>query len=224
MPDKLRRLLQSHEFLDRALKEYGAAMAAADAENLRADRARVFNELVEHTSADPRVTIAQISFLMAGLAALSANSAEAQRLRAACTHHVERLAGPALSQEQYGLLDSMTDRVGIYDRNYRYVFTNKANAAFHGRRQSEFIGLPSWTVVGQECFETVTRPKLDACFAGRSVTFVAGESDGAASTIYSVRYDPIRDRSGGVTSALVVARDVTSLAVRSEMDWPLPDE
>lgn len=240
MAEKLRRLLKSHDFLHRALSEYGKVLSTADAQNLRIERDRIFLELVHHRSEDTRVTVAQLKFLLTSMAALGPGSKEYKRLNASCLAHLDRLAAqlnvgdrqpqgtapppakdvPGKSARRvpkldYRLLDSLTDRAGVYDRNYCFVFSNRANAEFHGRPQSDFVGLSALELLGEKRFMSA-KPHLDRCFQGHTVSFRAVQ--GKLARHYAVRYDPIRDRTGAVTFILATASDITQLVRPDEVN------
>jgi PAS domain-containing protein len=250
MMDELRRLLKSHDFLSRALEEHGNALNRVDADNLRRERERVFFELVNFTSSHPQVTLAQMRFLLSGLADLASDPEQADFLRLACQQTAERLANdmlqqdptrlsllalqatergvgataPSISPQEAWLLDSMADRAFVYDRDYRYVFTNKANAGFHRKAAADFVGRPSHTIVGDKCFKELTKPTLDKCFAGRSLAFAASHRVGTKMLVYAASVDPVRDARGDVVSAMIVCRDVTRYSVPADIVWPGPDD
>jgi len=77
MPDNLRRLLKSHDFLENALTTYGKSMTAMDAVRLQQEKDHVFLELLAHASTDPRITLAQINFFVATLASLAKHPSDA---------------------------------------------------------------------------------------------------------------------------------------------------
>jgi PAS domain-containing protein len=246
MPEEVRRLLQSHKFLELALADHGARLSPRDAENLRSERDRMFLKLVIHKSDNPRVTLAQLNFLQSALAEQPADRTQAALLRQACADVSARLAAQAEAEKkrsaallksaqivdpafreptaigpaQFAVLDCMVDRAAILDRDYRYVFTNAANADFYGVPQQDFVSRPIATVIGTPCFEALAKPHYDTSFAGKSHSIIVAHDSRRGFIHYSISYDPIRDRSGAVTSALVVARDVTSLGIETPLVWP----
>ena len=236
MPDELRRMLTSYEFLDRALGEHGAALPAADADKLRSERDEVFLDLLRYSSADPRITLAQIDLLLASLTELASEPGRARMLSKACRTTAARLASqiqrqtargpaPGISPQEAALLDSLPDRASLYDRDYRFIFTNRANAAFHGIAAADFVGRPCWSIVGARCFEELAKPSIDACIAGRPVSMVATHRAGGRLLTYAVTLDPVRNDAGNVVSTLIVARDVSGLSVDTpKVVWPAPGE
>jgi hypothetical protein len=250
MLDELRRLLQSYDFLHRALEDHGDTLCSLAADKIRLERDRLFVELVNYNSSEPQVTLAQIRFFLAGLADLASDPEQAEILRQACLSAAERLAGdivqqdqvcqsfvplpairppvptvkPYLSLQDVWLLNSTSDRTSIIGRDYRYLFTNKANAAFHKMPAADFVGRPSHTIVGDKCFRDLTKPSLDECFAGHALAFAVSHRAGKKMITYASSVEPIRDAGGDVVAALISAKDVTRYAVRADRVWPGRDE
>lgn len=237
MPDKLKRLLKSHEFVHRALVDHHRSLAPADVARLERERDALFLELVTFTSTDPRVTLAQVRFLLTSLAAIASNPDQAELLRSACLEAVDRLitdtrTRPALQEqtlensrptERYPpqqtreLLDGLTDRVGIADRDYRYVFANRANASFYGIPQAEMERLPIASVVGSSVFSVFTKPNLDLCFEGQSISRYVRFHCRLKPRVSSTRLDPIHDQNGTVRWVIVTIRDVSGILIPSEL-------
>jgi PAS domain S-box-containing protein len=249
MPDDLHRLLKTYDFLQSALDTHGPTMRPSDKERLRLERDALFLDLISHQSSNPRVTAAQIAMFASTLAAMAAGPGDAELLRKACTDATDRLVrqieqqtkelklgalartcptpgklgSPQPGEQTTRIFDSMADRIAVFDRDYRYIFTNKSNADFHGRDAGSFVQQPSWSVVGAKCFEELAKHNIDSCFAGRSTSHVARHDAKGRSFIYLISCDPLTDAAGRVTSALLMARDVSHLAIEPSVVWPSPD-
>lgn len=250
MPDKLRRILQTHDFLDRALREHGDQLAGRDVTQLRVERDRTFLQLLSHISTDRRVTLAQLNCIISALAELARNAPEAVVLERACLDIARRLADQVVEQERvdrttlekrggslggpvptgplnpqtFAVLDAMPDRVGIYDSDYRFVFTNTANARFHGKQPSDFVGRPSWSMIGTTCFAKFTKPAVDKVLAGRRISSLARQGVGEQERTYSVSFDRVRSLVDGKDCVLVISRDVTALGLSTDIVVPMPGE
>jgi PAS domain-containing protein len=252
MSGVLRRLLQTHQFIDRALQMHGNQLAHQDREQLRKERDGIMLDLIKHKSSEPQVTLAQFRILLSSLVEMCEDKQLAAELGRTGLETAERLvrqsnrirtmaAGAATPQRQStggsrmrkarsattttlnvstaNLLDSMQDRVAVYDRDYRYVFTNRANADFYGENAQDFIGRPSWEQVGSTVFERLGKPHIDMCFSGRSLTHITRLETPDKMVNYHITYDPLRDDRGTIVSALVIARDITHLDVPSDYVW-----
>lgn len=107
-----------------------------------------------------------------------------------------------------------TDRISVVGTDFRYKFTNAANAAYYGRQPEEFIGLHVSDLIGGERFGGRAKAHFEACFAGRSVEYEHELVDAEGETRFvRVRMDPYRGADGTVNAAIVVLRDVTSASL-----------
>jgi PAS domain-containing protein len=231
MSNQLPRLLKSYEFLRSGRNIHGGKLPPGDAKGLDGSIDRLFLDILTHVSDDPRVTMAQVRFLLTSMADLIPDAEKHEALGAACQRHLNRLDvhfaprpvnPPIAAPLQYRYLDSMRDRVAVVDAAYRYVYTNKANADFHGSDTSSFIGRPNWQVIGQRYFELFNKPRFDACFAGQSDSYIAAHPLRDPSKLHAVNVDPVLDDTGQITSILVICRDVSGLRVPAELITPMP--
>lgn len=244
MLDELRRLLKLYEFYDQSLSagaEQARKAKTSELQSLvRRQRDSVLLKIVTFSSADPRVTALQIRFLLGCLGSLASDEALADVLREACIRHVEDLAvaakgsdPPAHSPElrlhgrrrqsghiwrpdDFVCLDSLSDRAAVFDRDYRYVTMNLANAEFHKTGTDAFRGRGHWDVMGNEFFERISKPKFDACLAGQPSEFFANKF-ARNGEIFWLRLSPVRDTADAVVGVLAVACDVSALDIPSNM-------
>lgn len=232
MPQTLARLLESYAFLQSALKDHRFQMAADQINDFERRLDRTFLEILKHSSAEPRVTITQLRFLMTQLVGMAADPDRAAALRTLCQQHLDHLAAalatapapsPALAHpgHEYAYLDSLRDRVALIGRDYRYKFTNAANANYHNETQQSFVGRPNWLLVSDNYFETVSKPRFDACFAGETRSFVSAHQHSNPARLFAVNFDPVRNAIGEVEAVMVSCRDVTGLEVPTELVIPL---
>ncbi len=219
MPDQLLRMLRSHEFLLRSLEDHAPDLTPSQRAELQHRIDGVFLDILSHETADPRITLAQVRFLLDNVLKMVANPDKGRALHELCTRHFARLeekiafrpAPPEPPQSrEFAYLDSLSDRVAIVDTCYRYVFTNKANLEFHGKTMHDFIGRPNWEFVGWKFFEQTNKARWDACAAGRPQYFSAPHPKGDPDVIFSVKMEPITGEDGRIGSTLVVARDIST--------------
>lgn len=69
------------------------------------------------------------------------------------------------------LLDSMEERIAVVGLDYRYIYTNKRNAEFHGKSPSDFVGKHLRDMIETDRFRDRAKPKLDMCFSGETVQY-----------------------------------------------------
>ncbi|NTJ67040.1 PAS domain-containing protein [Agrobacterium rhizogenes] len=101
-----------------------------------------------------------------------ANEAAGEVLRAFSSEKVDR--DDAFGFEEGSvlndvILDSLPDRVAVVTRDYRYLYSNAANAEFLKSKPMELVGRHISEFVGAEDFESSLKAKLDACFTGEKV-------------------------------------------------------
>jgi hypothetical protein len=227
----LHRLLMSHEFLTRALHEHRSKLSQRDSVGLKSRIDRLFLDILQHASDDSRVTLAQVRFLLSNLVELVDEKEKAIVLRELCQHHLDRLvehikpqpAPPSLPppSDDFRYLNSLSDRVAVIDAEYRYVFTNCANAAFHSMAAADFVGCPNWQIVGERYFERHNKARFDSCFAGGSRTIFSKHPQGDPTKIYSAKYEPVRNPDGSIYACLVTSREVSDLPIPAEFITPL---
>jgi diguanylate cyclase (GGDEF)-like protein/PAS domain S-box-containing protein len=109
------------------------------------------------------------------------------------------------------IVRQIADRIALVGRDFIYRFANAANAAFYGMTPNEMIGVHVRDLIGAERFEGRARARFERCFAGESVEYeYALSQTSGVDTYVRIRMDPYRDRTGQVTGALLVLRDVTA--------------
>lgn len=230
MPLNIARLLKTYEFLQTSLSDHRHQMAAVQVAEFERKLDRIFVEIVRYSSREPRVTIAQLRFLMMQLVSLAGSAERASALRTVCQQHLDQLAAmlapdpppPACHPTyQHAYLDSLRDRVALIDRDYRYQFTNRANADYHHQAQENFVGRPNWLMVSDAYFAGVTKPRFDACFVGESSSFISAHQAMTPRKLFAVNVDPVRDATGEINAIMVSCRDITGLDVPEELIIPL---
>lgn len=108
------------------------------------------------------------------------------------------------------IVQQMSDRFAVIDRDFRYLLTNESNARWHGRPAEEFVGRRVEEFVDAERFAVGLRPALQRCFAGETVDLDLDiDGLGGESLIVAARVEPFRRVDGEVDAALVTLRDVT---------------
>jgi len=107
------------------------------------------------------------------------------------------------------ILDSLPDRVIVVTRDYRYLYSNAANAAYRKMKPIELIGRHIKEFIGTERFELTTKQMIDACFTGENVDYICGK-DTAETTDVALRcrMAPLRDDKGYIFAAMLTLQDV----------------
>lgn len=243
MIDPLPRLLKSYEFLHAALTAHSDKMAANEIAELRKERDRTFAEIMSHSSLDARVTAAQLRFILDNLRELASDPGLLPAVERMSKRHLDRIVEqlqprtPAESTSRrvaptprkstfdaarLRYFDFLSDRVSVIDRRFHYIFTNTANARFHGEAASDFVGRPNWLVAGEAFFEQISQPRIERCLEGYSEVCIC-RNPNCESMILSARFEPAYDECGKVAGVIIVSRDVTNLGIAESKILALRD-
>jgi PAS domain-containing protein len=239
MTDTLPGLLRSYEFLNLALINHGSRMVAYESRRLRAERARIFKEIVAHSSSNVRITMAQLRFIIQNLPFIASEDPDLlPAFTEMAARHLDDIAlhlptgplpvcvgaaGGISDAARFESFDNLSDRIGIVGKDYRYIFTNASNARFHGKSQRSFLGRPIWTMTGERFFERINRPRMERVFAGHSDTCCC-RNPKWASVLQLVTFDPLRDEDGNVAGVVIVSRDVSHLPIPETLIATLDEE
>ncbi|WP_417769628.1 putative bifunctional diguanylate cyclase/phosphodiesterase [Stappia sp.] len=110
-----------------------------------------------------------------------------------------------------------TDRISVIGTDFRYLFTNAANGAFHRRPVQDFIGRHVRAIIGEEAFDLRARSKFEACFAGHTIEYEYELLDSEGVTrVMRARMDPYRNSEREVSAAILVLRDITAASMMAK--------
>jgi PAS domain-containing protein len=231
MSSNIRRLLERYTSLVAAARNRTADFAASELAAINREADQALTHLIAHDPVDRVELAAKLDAMISALAGLSEHPA-GRELSKMASAHVDRLSrfteaarrssplGPGLA----ALLDQCTDRVAMVDRQYRYIMVNRSNARFHSRDVNDFQAKAVWSIVGDACFERLSKPRIDSCLAGERVAcFTRWRLPGGQRT-FSIRMDPVVDDRGLIEAVIAVARDVSDKGVLKSaiLDVPLP--
>ncbi|WP_420410195.1 PAS domain-containing protein [Hoeflea sp.] len=103
------------------------------------------------------------------------------------------------------LLDSLGERIAVVGLDYRYIYTNKRNADFHGKSPSHFVGKHLGEMIDPARFDDRAKPKLDKCFSGETVEYSYRIAD-LVGQMFEVdcRMTPFVGPDGEIAGAVIV--------------------
>ncbi|MGD2200729.1 MAG: GAF domain-containing protein, partial [Candidatus Bathyarchaeota archaeon] len=109
-------------------------------------------------------------------------------------------------QEKTMILDGMMDLMSLKDKDYRYIWVNRALA--------DSIGSTPEALVGKICYEATYGRKEPCEGCGLDEVFESGEGrhdlvTGEDGRVFDAWLEPIKDESGNTVSVLETAREVT---------------
>ena len=127
------------------------------------------------------------------------DASEVERLRQMITHY-ERL------------LAAIPDFVSVVGRDFVYRDVNRAYLEAYLKRREGIVGHTVAELLGQERFETLSRPRLERCFRGEHTLYQAWfELPNGGRRFMNVSYTPYLEPDGSISGAVVSARDITEL-------------
>lgn len=113
------------------------------------------------------------------------------------------------------ILDNSTNRVTVFDRNYRFLVWNKRCEQIHGRRKEE--------VVGKTIFEMFPGIEKSPVFMEAQERSIKGEyvhvpvvEDGYTGAYLELFYVPLKNETGDTYAVLNIMHDVTNYVKNAE--------
>lgn len=107
------------------------------------------------------------------------------------------------------LLSLTQDSVALIDRQFRYLYANKAHCDSLGVTSGQLLGNTSRDILGAEVFDRVLRPKLTQCLTGEQVSFAAWFDLAEGKRYRDVTFTPYVDDDGQISGVAVFTRDLT---------------
>lgn len=103
------------------------------------------------------------------------------------------------------ILDSLQERVAVFDLDYRYIYCNQRNAEFHNKRPSDFIGRHLLDMIDHNRFQARAKPRIDQCFGGArlSYTYEAADAHGRMFEI-NCRMTPLTGPGNAIAGAVLI--------------------
>lgn len=233
MSCKLNRLIKTYAFLTDCLNTDHYRMSPAFAKDVERRICETLRAIVSLEPSDAGEAVAQTRVVIGELSRTDSDRELADYLKSVCGDHLARfevqVAVPApaslssLVPNDWSCFDLMTERVGVLDRQYRYLFTNKANADFHRVDAGVFLGVPNYAVVGDDYFR-IHKSRFDACLAGQRLTTYSGHPLADQERVFSNTLAPAYDTEGRVVAAIVTSREVPRASVPPGLILPTPTE
>ncbi|WP_083338480.1 PAS domain-containing protein [Ensifer sp. LCM 4579] len=105
------------------------------------------------------------------------------------------------------ILDSFPDRIAVITPDYRYLYTNRANACHLGSKPIDLIGRHVVEFIGLQRFEQRVKSCLDRCFAGEIVDYSFAKAVGGSTVLVRCRMTPCLSSKGKVIGAILVIQE-----------------
>ncbi|MBB4066968.1 PAS domain-containing protein [Gellertiella hungarica] len=106
------------------------------------------------------------------------------------------------------LLESLSNRVSVVAPDYRFVFTNEANAVALHRKPEELLGRHVGEFIGLHRFVQGLKERLDRCFAGEIVDYTYADQMGGRTVVIRTRLSPYYASNSVLIGALLVTEEL----------------
>lgn len=104
-----------------------------------------------------------------------------------------------------------TEAMSIVGLDFRFIWSNPANARTWGFTAENIVGKHLVDVIGERGFLDRAKPNLERCFAGEQVEYhFAHMSENGDIAYFDLNCVPFRNSTGEVIAAAVTRRDVTT--------------
>lgn len=125
------------------------------------------------------------------------------------TEPLQKQADEVLQQYKRAVEGSM-DIMAAVDKDYTYLFANKAYLERHKLNEEQVIGRHFGEVVGEQYFENDLKPYMDKCLNGEMVHFETVYSYPEKGKCFMETWCyPLRDDDGEIKGVVGLARDIT---------------
>lgn len=104
------------------------------------------------------------------------------------------------------ILESLPDRVAVITTDYRYLYSNSANALHLNEKPIDLVGRHLIEFIGIQRFESRVKRHLDRCFAGETIEYNYISSRSSAG-VTRCRMAPCRSNAKTVIGAILMLQD-----------------
>ncbi len=120
----------------------------------------------------------------------------------------------ALSESEWKyrtLVESAGESIATIDRDGAYLFMNKTGAERAGAKPEDYIGKTMWDMFPKEIADQQMDYVRKVIDAGEGMNVTMWTEFQGQPRLYNATVEPLRDDSGKVVAAMIIARDITDI-------------
>ncbi len=106
------------------------------------------------------------------------------------------------------ILNCMPDRIAVITTDYRYLYTNPANAERLNERPMDLVGRHIVEFVGFRRFEQRVKPNLDRCFCGEMIDYTFAKDLNSHTVVVRCRMTPCKSNTGKIIGAILTLQEI----------------
>ncbi len=109
------------------------------------------------------------------------------------------------------ILDVISEPTSLVNKNYEYVFVNKAYSNYFQKKPENIIGRKVIELVGSENFNKVVKPYIDRCLQGETIVYenIISTGENNSDTYLLMNYYPHYNNDNAIDGIISTAKDVT---------------
>ena len=121
------------------------------------------------------------------------------------------------SEQKYRtLVESADETIITVDRDGAYLFMNKTGAERAGKKPEDYIGKTMWDMFPKQIAERQMDYVRKVIDAGEGMNVTVWTELQGQPHLYNATLEPLRDDSGKVVAAMIIARDITDIRQAEE--------
>jgi len=132
-----------------------------------------------------------------------------------------RKEAEVLNQHYASIVSQSNDLIVMYNTDYQYILANAQYLKYGNLNRRDIIGKHIAEVMGQDHFETISKPNLDLCFKGERINYQTWHDYPDIGRRYLDIYSyPVFDARANIVGAVTTIRDLTDLRLaENERDF-----
>ncbi len=118
------------------------------------------------------------------------------------------------------IINTIAEPASIVDKNYTYLFVNKAYCDNFHKEVNEITGKKVAELVGKENFINTVKPHIDECLQGKNIEYenIISFDKNQADIHLLMNYYPYYNETGEITGIISTAKDISN-EIKLQKNW-----